>query len=121
MAMQKAKTQARAKAKRDAGCQAKPKTGARERCRSSSANALCRAADGLAQFSSELSRKRSSAEALYRKLSSTPSLAGKGPLYVAAGAVTRLQVRPYSASRCGSGSLRSSRQGGQACFPVAAK
>jgi len=61
--------------------------------------------------------QRSSADALFRKLSG--KLAGKQPFYVAAGSVTRLQVGPYptraaAASACAS-------LGRQACFPVAAK
>ena len=61
--------------------------------------------------------QRSSADALFRKLSG--ELAGKQPFYIAAGSVTRLQVGPYptraaAASACAS-------LGGQACFPVAAK
>jgi cell division septation protein DedD len=35
------------------------------------------------------------ARALYEKLSSNPALAGRQPLYVAAGAITRLQVGPF--------------------------
>jgi len=61
--------------------------------------------------------RRSSADALFRKLSG--KLGGKQAFYIAAGSVTRLQVGPYptraaAASACAS-------LGGQACFPVAAK
>ncbi|HEX6218646.1 MAG TPA: SPOR domain-containing protein [Sphingomicrobium sp.] len=61
--------------------------------------------------------QRSSAEALFRKLSG--KLSGKQPAYVAAGSVTRLQVGPY-ASRAAAAAACAS-LGGQACFPVAAK
>ena len=61
--------------------------------------------------------QRSSAEALFRKLSG--KLAGKQPYYVAAGAVTRLQVGPYPTRAAAAAACAS--LGGQACFPVAAK
>ncbi len=61
--------------------------------------------------------KRSSAEALFNKLSG--KLAGKQPAYVAAGAVTRLQVGPYPTRAAASAACAS--LGGQPCFPVAAK
>jgi hypothetical protein len=40
--------------------------------------------------------KRDSAEALFAKLSGNSALAGRQPFYVAAGAVTRLQVGPFA-------------------------
>lgn len=40
--------------------------------------------------------KKGSAEALYRKLAGKSALAGRHPFYVAAGAVTRLQVGPFA-------------------------
>ena len=61
--------------------------------------------------------QRASAEALFRKLSG--SLAGKQPVYVAAGAVTRLQVGPYS-SRSGAAAACAALHG-QPCFPVPAR
>lgn len=61
--------------------------------------------------------QRSSAEALYRRLSG--SLGGRQPFYVPAGAVTRLQVGPYP-SRAAAASACAALKG-QACFPVAAK
>lgn len=63
--------------------------------------------------------QRGSAEALYRKLSGNGTLAGRRPFYVAAGAVTRLQVGPFAsrlAAEAACGALK-----GQACFPVSAK
>lgn len=62
--------------------------------------------------------KRSSAEALFKRLS--PSLAGKQAVFSAAGAVTRLQVGPYSKAEAQSACASLSKQG-QACFPVQAK
>ena len=63
--------------------------------------------------------QRSSAEALYKKLSSAAALGGRGPFYVAAGTVTRLQVGPF-ASRAAAQSACNALKG-QPCFPVAAK
>jgi cell division septation protein DedD len=62
--------------------------------------------------------QRGAAETLYRRLSSKPALAGRGPFYIAAGNVTRLQVGPFAsraAAAAACGSL------GTACFPVPAK
>jgi cell division septation protein DedD len=62
--------------------------------------------------------KRSSAEALYRKLSGNSALSGRRAVYVPAGSVTRLQVGPFeskSAAQSACSALH------QACFPVAAK
>lgn len=62
--------------------------------------------------------ERGNAEALYRKLSGKAPLAGRGPFYVAAGSVSRLQVGPFqskSAAQAACDAL------GVPCFPVAAK
>src|SRR4051812_19249431 len=40
--------------------------------------------------------QRSSAEALYQRVSGKAALAGRGPYYIASGAVTRLQVGPFA-------------------------
>jgi TPR repeat protein len=61
--------------------------------------------------------QRSSAEALFRKLSG--SLGGHQAYYVPAGAVTRLQIGPYL-SRAAAQSACASLHG-QACFPVPGK
>lgn len=61
--------------------------------------------------------QRSSAEALFRKLSG--SLVGKQAVYVPAGAVTRLQVGPFPTRAAASAACASLK--GQPCFPVAAK
>jgi TPR repeat protein len=61
--------------------------------------------------------QRSAADALFKKLSG--KLSGKQPYYVAAGAVTRLQVGPYPTRAAAAAACAS--LGGQACFPVAAK
>lgn len=62
--------------------------------------------------------QRGAAEALYQRLSGKSALAGRRPIYIAAGNVTRLQVGPFaskSAAAAACGSL------GTSCFPVPAK
>jgi uncharacterized protein len=63
--------------------------------------------------------QRSSAEALFRRLSGT--LAGKQPYLVPAGTVTRLQVGPYPSKAAASAACGSLSARGQDCFPVPAK
>jgi cell division septation protein DedD len=63
--------------------------------------------------------QRGSAEALYRKLSASPPVAGHPGYYVAAGAVTRLQVGGF-ASRAAAAAACAALKG-QPCFPVAGK
>jgi TPR repeat protein len=60
--------------------------------------------------------QRSSAEALFRKLSGNGALAGRQPYYVPAGAVVRLQVGPFE-SRAAAASACNALKG-QACFAV---
>jgi len=60
--------------------------------------------------------QRSSAEALFRKLSA--KLAGRQVYYVPAGAVTRLQVGPFESKAAAAAACRAV---GQACFPVPGK
>src|SRR6478672_11830312 len=58
--------------------------------------------------------QRGGAEAMYRGVAGKPALAGRGPFYVAAGGVTRLQLGPFAskaAAAAACGSL------GTACFP----
>lgn len=61
--------------------------------------------------------QRTSAEALYRRIAGKPVLGGRAPVYVPAGAVTRLQVGPFE-SRAAAAAACSSV--GTACFPVPA-
>ena len=63
--------------------------------------------------------QRSSAEALFRKLSGNGALAGRQAYYVPAGAVTRLQVGPFESKGAAAAACISLH--GQACFPVSAK
>lgn len=62
--------------------------------------------------------QRGAAEALYRRLSAKPALAGRVPFYIPVGSMTRLQAGPFpsrAAAAAACGSL------GTACFPVPAK
>ena len=63
--------------------------------------------------------QRSSAEALFRKLSGSAALAGRHAFYIPVGAITRLQVGPFE-SRAAANAACSALKG-QACFVVAAK
>lgn len=63
--------------------------------------------------------QRSSAEALYKKVSGAAALSGRSPFYVPAGAVTRLQVGPFPSRAAAQAACNALK--GQACFPVAAK
>lgn len=65
--------------------------------------------------------KRSSAESLFKRWDSDPALAGKQPVYEAAGAVTRLQIGPYPTKAAAAAACATLSKKGQACFPVAAK
>ena len=65
--------------------------------------------------------KRESAEALFGKLSGNAALAGRRPFYVAAGAVTRLQVGPFESRAAAGRACAALSSKGQACFVVAAK
>ena len=65
--------------------------------------------------------QRASAEALFRKLSGERPLAGRQPIYVAAGAVTRLQVGPFESRAAATAACAALGASGQPCFPVAAK
>ena len=65
--------------------------------------------------------QRSSAEALYRKLSGSPAVAGRRQFLVAAGSVTRLQIGPYASKSAAAAACNTLAARGQACFPVAAR
>lgn len=61
--------------------------------------------------------QRGAAEALFERLSGNAALAGRSPIYIPVGSMTRLQVGPFAsrtAAAAACGSLRT------ACFPVAA-
>ena len=120
IAMQKAKTQAKTKATAAQSAKVKPKPAA-SAIVSASPSTKPTATGGPWAIQLGAFSKRSSAEALYRKLSTTPSLAGKGPLYVAAGNVTRLQVTGFGSRSAAAAACATLTKSGQACFPVAYK
>jgi TPR repeat protein len=62
--------------------------------------------------------QRATAEALYQRLSGKPVLAGRGPYYVAAGSITRLQVGPFASKAAAASACAAV---GGACFPVPGK
>lgn len=62
--------------------------------------------------------QRGGAEALYHRVSGKAALQGRGPYYIAAGSVTRLQVGPFASRAAAEGACRAI---GTACFPVPAK
>ncbi|HUG45982.1 MAG TPA: SPOR domain-containing protein [Sphingomicrobium sp.] len=65
--------------------------------------------------------KRSSAEALYARLSGAGPLAGRVAYYVPAGGVTRLQVGPFQSRAAAAAACSRLSSTGQACFPVEGK
>ena len=62
--------------------------------------------------------QRGAAEALYQRVSGKAALAGRGPFYIAAGNVTRLQVGPFVSRAAAQAACNSM---GTACFPIPAK
>lgn len=65
--------------------------------------------------------QRSSAEALFKKLSGSAPVAGRQKYLVAAGAVTRLQVGPFVSRASASAACNALSGRGQPCFPVSAR
>jgi len=63
--------------------------------------------------------QRSSAEALFRKLSGSGALAGRQAYYVPVGAIVRLQAGPFESRAAATAACNALK--GQACFAVAAK
>lgn len=65
--------------------------------------------------------QRSSADALFRKLSGSAPVAGHQKYLVAAGSITRLQVGPYPSKAAAAAACSALSGRGQDCFPVAAR
>jgi hypothetical protein len=59
--------------------------------------------------------QRGLAEAMYRRVAGRPALAGRGPVYVAAGNIIRLQVGPFVSRQAAASACATL---GTACFPV---
>lgn len=62
--------------------------------------------------------QRGSAQALYERIAGKAAVSGRQPYYVAAGAITRLQVGPYASRAAAEAACRGV---GVACFPTPAK
>jgi uncharacterized protein len=63
--------------------------------------------------------RRASAEALFKRLSANPPVAGRQPFLVPAGAVIRLQVGPFPDRASAAAACKTLAARAQACFPVA--
>jgi hypothetical protein len=62
--------------------------------------------------------QRASAVAMYQRVAGKPALAGRGPIYIPVGSMTRLQVGPFASKAAAAAACASL---GIACFPVPAK
>ena len=109
-AMATAKTQPRPAAKATAKSTSKP----------AAAPAPAAAAKGNWRVQLGAFSKRSSAEALFNKLSGSGALAGRRPYLIPAGAVTRLQAGPFESRAAAASACAALSAKGQPCFPVAA-
>ena len=117
MAMQKAKTQQRAEAKPAAT----PRPKAQKTASPAPAQKTAVAAGGAWRIQLGAFSQRSSAEALFRRLSGSAPVAGRQQFLVTAGSVTRLQVGPFPSKSAASAACSSLSAKGQACFPVSTK
>ena len=111
IALGKAKSKAAPPAKPAASAKPKPSPPAK----AAAAPATGRWRIQLGAFS-----KRSSAETLFNRLSGSAPVSGRQPFYVAAGAVTRLQVGPFPTRAAATAACSTLSAKGQACFPVEA-
>jgi cell division septation protein DedD len=118
LATQKAKTPPSPRTDRTkvAAAQAKPKPEPK-----STGSSPPTAAGGAWRIQLGAFSQRSSAEALYRRLSGSAPVAGRRLFLVPAGAVTRLQVGPYPSKGAAAAACSTLAARGIACFPVAAK
>lgn len=62
--------------------------------------------------------QRDSAQALFKRLSAIPPVAGRQPYLISAGAFTRLQVGPFPSRAAAAAACSALSARGQACFPV---
>jgi len=117
MAVQKAKTQQQDQAKPIAT--ARPK--AQKSASPAPAQKTAAAAIGAWRIQLGAFSQRSSAEALFRRLSGSAPVAGRQQFLIAAGSVTRLQVGPFPSKAAAAAACSSLSARGQACFPVATR
>lgn len=118
LALQKAKTQAVAKSTPKSTQKAAQATAPRAKAQAVTTTIP---ANGAWRIQLGAFSQRSSAEALFRKLSGSAPVAGRQQFLIAAGTVTRLQVGPYSSKAAASAACSTLSGRGQPCFPVAAK
>jgi len=122
LAMQKAKTQ-----QRETGAEAKPAPRpqtvrpARSAISPAPAQKSAPVETGAWRIQLGAFSQRSSAEALFRRLSGSSPVAGRRQFLIAAGSVTRLQVGPFPSKSAAAAACSSLSSRGQACFPVAAR
>lgn len=119
MAMQRARTQQASTKPRPVEAASVPKPKPTPKAAPSQTSSVASSASGPWRIQLGAFSQRSSAEALYKRLSG--ALSGKQPFLVPVGAVTRLQVGPYPSKIAASTACSSLSAKGQACFPVAAK
>ena len=117
LAMQKAKTQQQTQPKPTAT--ARPK--AEKTPSPPPAQKAATATSGAWRIQLGAFSQRSSAEALFRRLSGSAPVAGRQQFLIAAGSVTRLQVGPFPSKSAAAAACSSLSARGQACFPVAAR
>jgi uncharacterized protein len=117
MAMQKAKTQQQDQAKPTAT--ARPK--AQKPASPAPAQKIAAAATGAWRIQLGAFSQRSSAEALFKRLSGSAPIAGRQQFLVAAGSVIRLQVGPFPSKAAAVAACSSLSARGQGCFPVATR
>ena len=120
IAMQKAKTQqkTKAKTKTQVALNASPKA-MTPKPRAEAAPSPARSGNWRIQLGAF--SQRSSAEALFQRLSTSGLVAGRQMVLVPAGAVTRLQVGPYASKAAAVSACATLSAKGQVCFPVPAK
>jgi len=122
IAMQKAKTQAKAAPKpskiAQAAKPAAPKPAATKPMEKSPSAV---ATSGSWRIQLGAFSQRTSAEALFRKLAGSSPVAGHQMVLVPAGSVTRLQVGPFESKAAASSACASLSAKGQACFPVSGR
>lgn len=100
---------------------AKPDTAAAAVAKPSPKPPVPAAASGAWRVQLGAFAKRSTAEALYSRLSGTAPVQGHGAFYIAAGSVTRLQIGPFQSRAAAVNACSALSSNGQACFPVEAK
>ena len=117
MAMQKAKSQQQDQAKPVATVRPK----AQRPASPAPAQKAAAAATGAWRIQLGAFSQRSSAEALFSRLSGSAPVAGRQQFLIAAGSVTRLQVGPFPSKAAAAAACSSLSARGQACFPVATR